>query len=84
MSVTTASSAPQRRDQRSERNAIVRAGRRRDKGQQVDRAEREQYYAKPFGDRRRIAATRSRIPTRLSPSLPPSSSNLSKKTKEQP
>ena len=72
----------QRRDQRSERKDRPR-GPRRDKGQQVDRAEREQYYAKPFGDR---GNRRDKEPDPNSPfaKLAALKQQLEQETKEQP
>ena len=52
-------------------------GPRRERGSQVERAEREQYYAKPRG--RRPAATKSRIPIRRSPSSRRSRQQLEQK-----
>ncbi len=71
----------ERQGQRVERQSTARRAAerpRRDKGDRVERAEREQYYAKPAWRPHPIAATSSRIPIRRSPSSPRSSSSSSR------
>jgi len=54
----------QRMESQSARSERQDRGRRRDRGESVDRAEREQYYAKPFGNR---SAGRDKQPDPNSP-----------------